>query len=159
MTDKTDSAQPTHSMHSMHRADPADVAEANKLIVTRFNREVIEQGDLQAFAELVAGDVVNHAAPPGAPNGAQSMVHFIVDVLRKGFPDIKVEILDQIAEGDRVTTRKVLRGRHSGEFMGMPATGREAAFKVIDIIRLRDGKYAEHWGLSNLTEVVQELRA
>ena len=136
-----------------------DTIESNKRIVARFNREIIEQGNRRAFAELVAGDVVNHAAPPGAPNGVESMIHFILDVLRKGFPDIKVDILDQVAEGDRVTTRKALRGRHTGEFMGVPATGKEVSIKVIDIIRLRDGKYAEHWGLSNLMEVVQELRA
>jgi predicted ester cyclase len=136
-----------------------DTMESNKRVVARFNREVIGQGSRQAFAELVAEDVVNHAAPPGAPNGAQSMVLFILEILRKGFPDIQVEILDQIAEGDRVTTRKVLRGRHTGEFMGIPPTGKHVAIKVIDIIRLRDGKYAEHWGLSNLMEVMQELRA
>jgi steroid delta-isomerase-like uncharacterized protein len=136
-----------------------DTLESNKRIVVRFNREIIEQGNRRAFAELVAEDVVNHAAPPGAPNGAQSMIHFILDILRKGFPDLKVDILDQVAEGDRVTTRKVLRGTHAGEFLGVPATGKEVAIKVIDIIRLRDGKYAEHWGLSNLMEVVQELKA
>jgi steroid delta-isomerase-like uncharacterized protein len=136
-----------------------DTMESNKRVVTRFNLEVLGQGSRQAFAELVAEDVVNHAAPPGAPNGAQSMIHFILEILRTGFPDIQVEILDMIAEGDRVATRKVLRGRHSGEFMGIPATGKQVAIKAIDIIRVRDGKYAEHWGHSNLMEVVQELKA
>lgn len=130
----------------------------NKEIVIRFNEEVIGQGNLQSFRELVATDVVNHSAPPGSPNGPQSMGYFIFEILRKGFPDIRAEILDQIAEGDKVTTRKVLRGRQSGEFMGIPPTRKNVAIKVIDIVRLSDGKYVEHWGMSDLAEVVKELR-
>jgi predicted ester cyclase len=130
----------------------------NKEIVSRFNAEVIGRGDLQAFRELVAEDVVNHSAPPGSPNGPRSMGYFILEVLRKGFPDIRVEILDQIAEGDKVATRKILRGRHTGDFLGIPPTRKEVAIKVMDIVRLRDGKYAEHWGLSDIAEVAKQLR-
>ena len=135
-----------------------DTLESNKRIVTRFNRECIEQGNRQSFAELLAEDVVNHSAPPGGPNGARSMVYFILEILRKGIPVIQVDIEAQIAEGDFVTTRKVLRGRHTGELLGLPPSGKEVAIKVIDIVRVKDGKYAEHWGLSNLMEVLQELR-
>jgi len=135
----------------------------NKEIVIRFNEEFIGQGNLRSFRELVAEDLINHSAPPGARHGVaggpQSMVHFILEVLRKGFPDIRAEILDQIAEGDKVTTRKVLRGTHNGEFLGVAPTGKTVAINVIDIIRLRDGKYVEHWGIGNLAEVVAELRA
>jgi predicted ester cyclase len=133
--------------------------EKNKAIVTRFNREVIEQGSLQSFRELVAENVVNHAAPPGTPNGAGSMIHFILELLRTGFPDVKVEILAQIAEGDLVTSRKVLRATHTGEFMGIAPSHKRIAFHVIDIIRLENGKYAEHWGMSNLADILKEIQA
>lgn len=135
-----------------------DTLSLNKSIVTRFNQEFIGQGNLASFGDLVAEDVVNHTAPPGSPGGAQGMRYFILEVLRKGFPDIRVEILDQIAEGDKVMTRKVLRGRHTGEFMGIPPTQKDVAIRVMDIIRLRDGKYAEHWGMSDLAEVAKGLR-
>jgi steroid delta-isomerase-like uncharacterized protein len=131
--------------------------EKNKALVTRFNKEFIEQGDMESFKELVAEDVVNHSAPPGTPAGPESMIYFIMEVLRKGFPKIKVEIFDQIAEGDRVTTRKALHAVHEGEFMGIPATNKKVIINVIDIIRLRDGKYVEHWGVSNLADVVAEI--
>lgn len=130
----------------------------NKEIVIRFNQEFIGQGNLRSFRELVAEDAVNHSAPPGSPNGPQSMSYFILDVLRKGLPDIRVEILDQIAEGDTVATRKVLRGRHTGDFLGIPPSHKEVAIKVIDIIRLQDGRYAEHWGMSDLADVVTALK-
>jgi predicted ester cyclase len=129
--------------------------EKNKAIVKRFNKEVIEEGNMKSFNELIANDVVNHAAPAGTPNGPASMSYFLMEVLRKGFSNITVEILDQIAEGDKVTTRKALHATHTGEFLGIPPSHKKVTILVIDIIRLEDEKYAEHWGMSNLSDVVQ----
>ena len=131
--------------------------EQNKSIVVRFNKEVIEKGDMASFNELVSANVINHAAPPGAPNGPESMSHFLFDILRKGFPDIRVEILDQVAEHDKVTSRKVLHATHTGNFMGIAASHKKVVIHVIDIIRIQDGRYAEHWGMSNLTEVIADI--
>lgn len=131
----------------------------NKAAVLRFNKEVIEQGNLNSFKELVADDVSNHAAPPGTPKGPESMRYFIMDILRPAFPGITVEILEQIAEGDKVTTRKELHAVHTGTFMGIPASGKKVTIEVIDIIRLRDGQYVEHWGMSNLSDIVAQLKA
>ena len=131
--------------------------EKNKEIVLRFNREVIEQGNVATFEELVSPDVINHAAREGMPNGPESMRHFLLQVLRMGFPDIKVEILDQVAEGDKVTTRKTLHGTHTGEFMGIPPSNKRVTIQVIDIIRLSQGRYTEHWGISNIPEIIREI--
>src|SRR5882724_12989249 len=95
--------------------------EKNKAIVIRFNKEFLEQGNMSSFKELVADDVINHSAPSGSSKGPDGMLYFINDILRKGFPDMKVEILDQAAEGDLVTSRKAIRATHLGEFMGLPA--------------------------------------
>ena len=131
----------------------------NKALVTRFNKEFIEQGNINSFKELVNDNVINHAAPAGSPNGAESMRYFLLEVLRKGFPDIKVEILDQVAEADKVTTRKILHATHTGDFMGIPASNKKVVIHVIDIIRLKNGKYAEHWGISNLSDIITEISA
>jgi steroid delta-isomerase-like uncharacterized protein len=131
--------------------------EQNKAAVIRFNKEFIEAGNMETFAELVSNDLINHSAPAGAPNGPESMVYFIQGILKKGFPDLTVEILDQVAEGDKVTTRKTFRGTHSDDFMGIPPSQKKVTISVIDIIRLEDGKYAEHWGFSNLAEVMADL--
>jgi predicted ester cyclase len=131
--------------------------EQNKKIVIRFNKEYIEQGNRESFDELVAEDVINHSAPPGSSKGPDGMIHFLQNVLRTGFPDLSVEILEQVAERDLVTTRKTIHATHSGVFMGIPPTGKKVAIHVIDIIRLRRGKYAEHWGMSNLPDVTARL--
>jgi predicted ester cyclase len=85
------------------------------------------------------------------------MQYFLFHVLRTGFPDVRVEILDQIAEGDKVTTRKLLHATHTGDFMGIPPSRKKVAIRVIDIIRLHDGKYSEHWGMSNLSDIMREI--
>jgi predicted ester cyclase len=80
------------------------------------------------------------------------------NVLRPALADLTVEIHDQVAEGDRVTTRKTIRGTHRGELFGIPATNRSVAIQVIDIVRVKDGRYAEHWGANNLAAVLSDLR-
>jgi predicted ester cyclase len=131
--------------------------EQNKAIVVRFNKEIIEVGSHDAFYELVADDVINHSAPAGTSTGPDGMIYFLMEVLRKGFSDIKVEIFDQVTEGDKVVTRKALHAKHTGMFMGIAPTNKKVVIHVIDIIRLKNGKYAEHWGMSNMMEVIAEI--
>lgn len=131
--------------------------EQNKSIVTRFNKECIERGIDDSFHELLAADVINHSAPKGMPNGRESFDNFLKGTLRKGFSDLHVEILDQIAEGDLVATRKKITCIHSGEIFGIAPSSKKVEINVIDIIRLKDGKYAEHWGQSNFADVLAEI--
>lgn len=120
--------------------------EANKLVVKRFNKEFIEQGNLEAFEEIVALDFVNRsAATLNIPAGREGIKDYIVDVLHKALTDVKVEIYDQIAEGDTVVTRKSISGIQTGEFLNKPATNERITMHLIDIVSLKDGKYVEHW--------------
>jgi predicted ester cyclase len=130
----------------------------NKAVVLRFNEEVIAKGNEQAFREIMAPDFVNRTAPPGGSAGPDGMWATFSRVLRPAFPDLRVDVFDQIAEGDKVTTRKTLRGTHRGELLGIAPTGKEVAIDVIDIVRLRDGRYVEHWGLNTLAAVMADLR-
>lgn len=137
----------------------SSILEANKAVVRRFNFEVIEQGNVEAAKELLASGFVNRTAPPGTHPGIEGMVHMITNILKPAFPDLKIEIHDQIAEGDKVTTRKTIRATHQGALMGIAATGRSVSIDVIDIVRIADGKYAEHWGVNTLFQVLSQLRS
>jgi len=131
--------------------------EQNKAVVIRFNKECVEQGRPESFTELLADSVINHAAPDGMPNGPESFYHFLNEILRKGFPDLQVEIIEQVAERDLVTSRKVISATHTGEIFGIAPSNKKVQIKVIDIIRLKDGKYAEHWGQSNFSDILKEI--
>ena len=131
--------------------------EQNKAVVRRFNHEVIEQGNVAAFQELMDPAFINHAAPTGADNGPNGMLNTFNNVLRPAFPDMKVIIYSQVAEDDLVTTRKAITGTQTGTLLGIAPTGKTATIDVIDIVRVRHGKYVEHWGVNTLPTVLQQL--
>lgn len=133
--------------------------EQNKSAVIRFNKEYIERGEERAFEEIISPEFINHTAPPGVPKGPDGVRYFFNNFLKPAFPDLKVEIHDQLAEGDKVTTRKSFCATHSGEFMGIPPTGKSVIMDVIDIIRLKEGKFVEHWNVIDLGGVMQQINS
>jgi predicted ester cyclase len=127
--------------------------ETNKAIVTRFNKEFIEKGNVQVFEELVAYDFVNRsAATLGIPAGREGIKDYIIQVLRQALTDIKVDIFDQVAEGDTVVTRKSISGIQIAEFLNRPANGQRITMHLIDIVKLKEGKYVEHWRYGQVVE-------
>ena len=132
--------------------------EQNKAIVTRFNKEFIEGGNLQSFHEIVAQDFINQTAPAGVPKGPEGVMYFFNHFLKPAFPDLKVVIHDQVAEADKVTTRKSFHATHQAEFFGIPASGKNVVMDIIDIVRLRDGKFVEHWNVLDWQSVVMQLQ-
>lgn len=131
--------------------------ENNKAVVRRFNKEVIEQGNADSFNTLMDRNFVNRSAPAGMDNGPQGMIWFFNEVLRPAIPTLKVTIHAQVAEGDMVTTRKTISGTQTGVLLGVPATGKSISIDVIDMVRVKDGKYFEHWGITTLPEVLAKL--
>lgn len=129
-----------------------------KAVVARFNREVIQDGNRQSFEALIAPDFVNWTAPSDALRGAEAMWATFSSVLRPAIAGLQVRIHDQLRDGDKVVTRKTISGKHTGSLAGVEATGRDISIDVIDIVRVRDGRYVEHWGVNTLAAVVQQLR-
>lgn len=129
-----------------------------KTVVRRFNEEVIAGGDRAAFEALMAPGFVNRSAPLGAPAGRESMWNTFQNVLRPALAALTVTIHDQIEEGGKVTTRKTISGIHAGPLLGTEATGKPVSIDVIDIVRVEDGRYVEHWGINNLPTVLASLQ-
>jgi steroid delta-isomerase-like uncharacterized protein len=77
--------------------------------------------------------------------------------LRAAFPDIHFTIEDQIAEGDRVVTRWTARATHTGEYQGIPPTGKQFSLTGIDIDRIANGKVVECWPIADELGVLQQL--
>ena len=132
--------------------------ESNKEIVRRFNLQVIQEGNQSVFKELMAEGFVNRSAPEGSSSGPESMWHTFQNILRPAMSDLRVTIHSQIAEGDKVTTHKTITGVHDGSLFGIPPTHKSIAIEVIDVVRIEDRQYAEHWGLNTLPQVLASLR-
>lgn len=131
----------------------------NKDIVRRFNHQVIENCNQHEFEMLVAQDFINHSAAAGQDTGREGLWHTFHNVLHSGLSSLQVEVLDQVAEDDKVTTRKRILGCHSGALLGISATGRAVSIDVIDIVRIRNGQYVEHWGINSLSSLLAALRS
>ncbi len=120
-------------------------AEENKAIVRRLFDEVFNRGDLGAADAVLAPNYRLH--DPAAPNfagGREAYRQFQARYL-KAFPDHRLTVEDQIAEGDRVVTRWTARGTHRGDLPGIAATGKPVTVTGITISRIAGGKIAEEW--------------
>ena len=120
--------------------------------------EGVRSGDFSGLDEVVARDVRDHNPDPGQEQGLEGVRGLFMG-LRDAFPDLQIHVEDLIAEGDKVVGRATFRGTHSGDFQGIPATGKQIEVQVIDILRIQDGKIVERWGLSDQLGLMQQLGA
>ncbi len=81
----------------------------DKAVIHHFNKEVIEKQHLEVMHNLLHPDFINRTLRPGFSTRPEGMRQFLTDALWKAFSDIQVTIHDQVAEGDKVTTRKPFR--------------------------------------------------
>jgi len=129
----------------------------NKALVRRFVEEVQNQHNLAALDVLCSPDFVDHSGITNPPNREGSKQFFTV--LFAAFPNMRFTIRQQLAEGDKVMTHKTFQGTHQGPFMGIPATGKQVAFDVIDIFTVANGNLTDHWAVADQFSLMQQLGA
>jgi len=118
--------------------------------------EMINTHDPDAVDRFVAEDYVNHNA--FVADGREANRQFWT-VFFAGLPDVRVTMEDLVVSGDRVVGRFVYRGTHTGDLMGIPATGKPVEMRSIDIWRVQNGMFVEHWDELNLMQVFQQIGA
>lgn len=120
--------------------------------------EIVSSHDLSRFSEIVAPGYVNHNAftEPG-PEGVKKAFGAII----AGVPDLKVFAEDVFvsADGTRVVGRYRYEGTQTGDFLGYPATGNAFAMRSIDIWRVEDGRFVEHWDELNTLDIFTQVGA
>lgn len=122
------------------------MSEDNKRLVRRAREEIYSKGDLELANELVHPDFVDYEpAHPDLPSGPES-VKQTVGHLRSVFGDLRFEVEDEIAEGDKVVQLVTMSGRQTGPLMGREPTGKEFAVRHVYIWRIADDKIVEHRG-------------
>lgn len=131
--------------------------EENKDIARRFIQRVFVEADPAAVDELASEDFMPHSwgqMPPGRDSlkAAQKRV-------TQGISDARMTIEDLIAEGDKVAVRLISHGRHTGEFMGVPASSKEYDISETHIFRITGGKVVEHWLNADMLGLMQQIGA
>jgi steroid delta-isomerase-like uncharacterized protein len=118
--------------------------------------DLINTGDVDGFDELVADDFVEHEELPGLEPTRDGVKTFFRMQLA-AFPDLRMHAEDVVADGPKVVVRVRFTGTHTGDFLDMPATGRNVDVQLIDIFSFGDdGRVSEHWGvMDQLTMLVQ----
>lgn len=129
--------------------------EGNKAIKSRLYEEFNKQS-LAVVDELIDTNWVGHGPGEQEMKGPESLKQFTA-MMWAAFPNQHMTIEDQIAEGDKVVTRLIVRGTHQGDFMGIAPTGKQFTITGIVISRIIDGKIVECWQLFDLLGQLQQL--
>ena len=119
--------------------------ERNKAVVRRLVDEVMNTGRLDSIAELFSPNLVAEAERWIAP-------------FRSSFPDMRMDIVDLIAEGDKVVGRFACSGTHLGEWRGHTPTGRR--FEAVDEVyffELSEGRIVDAWGVEDTFGRMEQL--
>ena len=144
------------TMTSTAPTDPATL-ETNKRIARRFIDQIFLRGDFGAVDELLTDDFTPHTwgEMPAGRDGLKEAIERV----SKGISDPEMRIDDIIAEGDRVAVRLTSSATHTGDFMGMPPSGKRYEIGEIHIFRLRDGRVSEHWHQADFMGMMKQLGA
>jgi steroid delta-isomerase-like uncharacterized protein len=134
--------------------------EENKALARREVEEIFSEGKLDVADEIYASGFVDYdLVLPQTMNGPQEMKEY-VSMYRSAFPDLRVTLEDQVAEGDKVVNRWTARGTHQGEYMGVSPTGKEVEFAGIHISRINEeGKITENWQVYDLMGLIRQIGA
>ena len=130
--------------------------EQDKKLASRFPLEVVNQRKLNLLDEITAPNAVEHAVPPGMPPTVEGTKMFF-GMMFAAFPDLKYTVEGTVGEGDRIAQRVTAHGTMKGDFLGMPATGKSATWSEMHIVRVKDGKVVEHWGIVDQVGMMTQL--
>ncbi len=126
----------------------------NTEIVTRFFKEGYENKNYGAVMQLIAEDYIDHS-PAGARSNAQAVE--ILKIVAAMFSDLSIQMTDIFSENDMVATRVLYSGVHSGECMGIPATGKRISFEALENFKVVNGKIVASWGYWPDKEIEEKL--
>jgi C-1 hydroxylase len=117
----------------------------NKALVLRLI-EAWNRGDIAAMSQLWSPVMVHHgrSGQLSAEETAAEMTRFMT-----AFPDLRMDVHSIVAEGDLVATRLTVHATHSGEYMGIPPTGRKVSCALMGQLRIVDGVVVDHWGVAD----------
>lgn len=119
--------------------------------------DLINAGDIDGFGRQLADDFVEREEIPGLPPTKDGVVQYF-RIMLAAFPDLRMDVQDSFASGDKAVARLRISGTHQGEFMGIPATGKPVSVNLIDITRFGDdGLAREHWGVVDQLAMMQQL--
>ena len=127
--------------------------EANKALIHKWI-DAWTANNLEVLDEIFAQEYSVNGTLIGV-EGVKQAVQFLHSV----FADISAELHEIVAEEDKVVIRWTIRGRHAGNFMGIPPTGKDLELTGINIYQILDNKIVANHEQTNISEIIQKLKA
>jgi predicted ester cyclase len=134
------------------------MSDANRDLVNLMIEEIQNRKNMELIDKIFSEDFLNHTALHGIANDRSGMRQ-LFSMTHVAFPDGVLVVEDQVSGESKVWTRKSFSGTHTGPLRGMAATGNKVTYEVLDILKIRDGKIAEHWGLVDQLSILRQLGA
>ena len=130
----------------------------NKELVRRYYEEIVGTGEVDRIAEFISSDYIEVYEGVRHELGLSGARDHIEGV-RRTYPDLKLKIEHQIAEGEWVVSRVLVQGTHDGEWMGIQPTGKPVKISAVNIDRVVKGRIVEHGGAANMLEPLLKIGA
>jgi predicted ester cyclase len=127
----------------------------NKKLIRRYVDEIENTGDVSKINDFIAEDYTEVYLGKRYEIGIKGAIDHVLGV-RKVYPDLKIEIENQVSEGECVVTSYTVTGTFMEEWLGLKPTGKPITFTGVNVDRIREGKIAEHSGAANLMEPLLE---
>jgi steroid delta-isomerase-like uncharacterized protein len=132
----------------------------NKRLLQDFVQEFLDSKNLQAADKLLAANFFHHDLAPGEQTGQQTGREGFKTFIRSvfsAFSGFRTSFEDMVAEADLVAGRWTQSVRHTGPYLGLPASGRQARIGGISIVRIRNGTIIEEWEANDDASLLQQL--
>ncbi len=130
--------------------------EQNKAIVSRTFHELINQEDKSVIDQVYAPNVVIHDPFMGTAQGVDAFRQ-LLGMFDTAFPGHRVTVESMVGEGDLVSVLHTHTATHTGDFMGMPPTGKTAVVNGIELFRLENGRIVEFWRKDDDVSLLMQL--
>jgi predicted ester cyclase len=134
------------------------MSDANRDLVNLMIEEIQNRKNMELIDKLFSEDFVNHTPLRGIPNDRSGMRQ-LFSMTHIAFPDGVLVVEDQVSGENKVWTRKLFSGTHTGPLRGIAATGNKVTYEVFDILKIQDGKITEHWGSVDQLSILRQLDA
>jgi steroid delta-isomerase-like uncharacterized protein len=132
--------------------------QSNKQVVRQFF-EAMDRQDTETMDRLVSSTNYSLHFSGMPPMDWNTNKKEFLAPFNKAFPDLSRNIVDMVAEGDKVAVSVNVTGTYKGEFQGIPPTGKQVSFTAMDILTIKHGKITEEWATADMMGLMQQIGA
>lgn len=118
------------------------MSQQDNIAATQRLGEAINSGNLDALHEVFAPTVIDRDPAPDQDAGPEGFIHFFTG-FRAAFPDLNIAVEQLVADEENVAIAYTITGTHKGDFLGVPATGRQIKARGVQIARFQNGQIVE----------------